>query len=84
MANTRDIVAEIKADIPRPRTGRWHDRLTTDQQAMVDVIAAAWVAGQFGPAARAVAPAIAKKLKEAGIHVTPYTVREWLGGLNRS
>lgn len=85
MAKARDIIAEIKADIPdRPRGGRWFERLTDEQKQVVDVIAAAWTSGQFDCAARSVAPAIAKRLKEAGIYVTPYTVREWLGELRRS
>ena len=85
MAKARDIIAEIQAEIPaRARAGRWFERLTEDQQKVVDVIATAWIAGEFDCAARSVAPAISKRLREAGINVTPYTVREWLGELKRS
>ena len=85
MAKARDIIAEIKADIPdRARSGRWFERLAADQKQLVDLIGAAWLAGEFGHTARAVAPAIAKRLQAAGIHVTPNTVREWLGELKWS
>lgn len=85
MAKSRDIIAEIKAEIPdRVRAGRWFERLADDQKHLVDVIGKAWLAGELGHAARAVAPAIAKRLQAAGIHVTPNTVREWLGDIKRS
>lgn len=85
MAKARDIIAEIQAEIPaRARAGRWFERLADDQKQLVDVIGKAWLAGEFGHAARAVAPAIAKRLQAAGINVTPNTVREWLGDIKRS
>ena len=85
MSKAKDIVAEIQADIPaRARGGKWFDRLTAEQQKIVDVIAAAWVAGEFGQHARPISPAIAKRLVTAGVRVTPYTVREWLSELMRS
>ena len=81
----RDIVAEIRAEIPaRAKPGRWFERLDGEHQKIVDLIGKAWVAGEFGHAARPVAPAIARRLQEAGIKVTPYTVREWLAELRRS
>ena len=81
----RDIIAQIKADLPATKpTGPWFQRLKGDQQKLADMIAKAWVAGELGPAARPVAPAIAKQFREAGVNVTPYTVREWLGDLKRS
>jgi len=85
VGKAKDIVAEIQADIPaRARGGRWFERLTAEQQEVVEVIAAAWVAGEFGEYARPICPAIAKRLQAAGVSVTPYTVREWLSGLIRS
>lgn len=85
MAKARDIIAEIQAEIPnRTRAGRWFERLADEQKQLVDLIGEAWLAGEFGHAARAVAPAIAKRLQAAGINVTPNTVREWLGDIKRS
>jgi hypothetical protein len=80
----RDIIAEIKAAIPATKPGRWFERLQGEQRQLLEVIGKAWVAGELGDAARPVAPAIAKRLQEAGVKVTPYTVREWLSELKRS
>ena len=79
----RDIIAEIKAASPPVITGRWFERLQGEQRQLLEVIGNAWVAGELGHAARPVAPAIAKRLQQAGVKVTPYTVREWLSGLKR-
>ena len=81
----KDIIAQIKAEIPTAcRPGRWFERLDEQQRQLLDVIGKAWVAGELGPAARPLAPVIARRLHEAGVNVTPYTVREWLGELKRS
>lgn len=81
----RDIIAQIKADLPAHKpSGKWFHRLNKEQRQLADMIAKAWVAGELGPAARPVAPAIAKQFQQAGVNVTPYTVREWLGDLKRS
>ena len=80
----KDIIAEIKAAIPAARPGRWFERLQGEQRQLLDVIGKAWVTGELGHAARPVAPAIAKRLQEAGVNVTPYSVREWLSELKKS
>ena len=81
----KDIIAQIKAEIPAvSRPGRWFERLNEEQRQLLDVIGKAWVAGELGPAARPLAPVIARRLQEAGVNVTPYTVREWLSELKRS
>jgi len=85
MAKPRDIIAEILSEIPtRARPGRWHERVNDEQRQIVDVIATAWLAGDLGPAARPVAPAIARKLQQAGVNVTANTVREWLADMRKS
>lgn len=82
---SRDIIAEIRSEIPSPsRPRRWFDRLNGEQKKLVDLISAAWISGELGQAARPVAPAIARKLHEAGINVTPSTVREWLAELRKT
>ena len=82
---SRDIIAQIKADLAATKpSGKWFHKLNKEQRELVDMIAKAWVAGELGPAARPVAPAIAKQFRQAGVNVTPYTVREWLGDLKRS
>lgn len=81
----KDIIAQIRSEIPaRAKPGRWFERLKDEQRQMVELIAAAWCSGELGQAARPVAPAIARKLNEAGINVTPNTVREWLAELKKS
>ena len=80
----RDIIAQIKAEIPTTKQGRWFERVEGEQRQLLDVIGKAWVAGELGHAARPVAPAIAKRLQEAGVNVTPYSVREWLSELKKS
>jgi hypothetical protein len=81
----RDIIAGILAEIPlASRPGRWFERVTDEQRGLVDIIGRAWVAGELGHSARAVAPSIAKRFQAAGVRVTPGTVREWLSELKRS
>lgn len=80
----KDIIAEIKAAIPATKQGRWFERLDDEQRQLLDVIGKAWIAGELGPAARPLAPVIARRLQDAGVNVTPYTVREWLSELKRS
>lgn len=80
----KDIIAQIKAEIPATKQGRWFERVEGEQRRLLDVIGKAWVAGELGHAARPVAPAIAKRLQEAGVNVTPYSVREWLSQLKKS
>lgn len=81
----REIIAGILAEIPRTsRSGRWFERVTDEQRGLVDIIRRAWVAGDLGHSARAVAPSIAKRFQAAGVQVTPATVREWLSELRRS
>lgn len=80
----KDIIAQIKAEIPATKQGRWFERLQGEQQQLLDVIGQAWVAGELGAAARPVAPVIARRLQEAGVNVTPYSVREWLSQLKKS
>lgn len=81
-----DIVAEIKAGIPtRQRTSQsWHQRVTPEQRELLDAIASAWLAGELGHSARAVSVSASQRLREHGIHIGPYGVREWLGELKRS
>lgn len=81
----REIIAGILAEIPQAsRHGRWFERVTDEQRALLDIIRRAWMAGDLGQSARAVAPSIAKRFQAAGVRVTPATVREWLSELKRS
>ena len=81
-----DIVTQIKAGMPKSlRTSLvWHQRLTPEQKKLLDAIAAAWLAGELGDSARAVSVSASQRLREHGIHIGPYGVREWLGELKRS
>lgn len=80
-----DIIAEIKSLIPPPpKLRKWYEPEDKQQAEMIKAIAEAWVRGEFGQVGRHVAPAIAQRLTEAGIHVRPNTVREWLTSLRRS
>lgn len=80
----RDIIAEIRAATPAPERRCWFERLQGEQQQLLEVIQAAWLAGELGHAARPLAPAIAKRFQQAGVQVSPYSVREWLSNLKRS
>ena len=80
----KDIIAQIKSEVPASRPRRWFQRLDQEQRQLLDVIGKAWLAGELGPAARPLAPVIARRLQESGVNVTPYTVREWLSELKRS
>jgi hypothetical protein len=81
-----DIVAQIKAGIPSSlKKGQlWHQRVTPEQKELLDAIASAWLSGELGHSARAVSVSASQRLREHGINIGPYGVREWLGELKRS
>lgn len=80
MAKTRDILAELKAEIPAmPSNNRpWWERAPREHAATLAAIHAAWHRGDLGARKITAARAIASKLNGLGITIGPQGVVSWL------
>jgi hypothetical protein len=76
------LLDKIKANIPQNgRTKRWESRVAAEHQKTLEVIRAAWLAGEFGSQIHPAAAAVAKALRDEGItSVGQEGVRRWLKG----
>lgn len=73
------LVDEIASSIPASLSGKpWWQKLTPEQQEMVQPILAAWRAGKFGAAKITAARAISNSLRTRGISIGPQGVLTWL------
>ena len=83
MTKARDVIEQIMGDLPRANRGRWFERGTPQQLELIRQVSEAWRSGRLPQVGRRVAPAVHKRFIEAGIQVSVYGVREWLGNLLR-
>jgi hypothetical protein len=67
MAKTNDIVAEIAKTVRQKKPSSWYERAEAEHGETLAAIAAAYKAGQFGPAIKPAADAISAVLKARGI-----------------
>jgi len=80
VSETRDIVAEIAAKVPRKCHGNppWWERVPDEHRDMIDAIHAAWHQGTFGTKKITAARTISATLKEFGIIIGEQGVTTWL------
>jgi hypothetical protein len=80
VAKPRDIIAEIKAAVPRNQHGLkpWYERAPREHQELLRAIHAAWHAGEFGAKKITAARTISAKLKELGISIGEQGIMNWL------